>query len=754
MGFIIKNTSALISSKLTDTGRQRLSQGNFNISYFQIGDSEVTYNELPSNYNQQNSMVLDSIFNAQNSSGEPNSNKQHVKYPYYVNGTTGSTYGIPFQDSVAQPIFNTASPRGFFSGDGFTWSAYTDNDYVINSTYVTEINTLDGGNIIELISSGCSVTSVREPEVGDFLVLIMKENECGCYDFSTSGFCGNITGDTCLMGVESCYPMLTYRIIEVCTPTTVKVDRNIPDFSMLTGDCVANILIYPPTITEIYDSFTPSPHFNSSVINFESVCFTDELDVNILNMNIPWSENPAGMDPNVYTDYSKFGSVNYLGTKEFLGYASSSGQTDTDKVYFYNSFGEQVIVEPKEQKAISIIHYTNNSVNLFYGEKFAMEPFDPLLSFTTAGLGRNFKLHIPWLMWHKSDDCCVGQTFWVDPPGFESFNLFQVEHLESTKNDDMNHPGIRYFHLWDVNPNSNGLPNRIGKVFPDQQIIVIDDEEIIAALSYKSNRNWTLPAPKLSLVTPNTCGTQTQSSNGILSASTQYLYVTYRLTNSTSFTNSLHCNYYVKIKGPNLSCGDVVSQNVAVRFGEEFKCLTQILTDDCNLPQGYYADKFEIICQFVNGEGRPEPDDWKIIDVTDYLSGTTINDYLTESGITNTTFVIDKGTYDGANFYDLGEYIELSDSNTTVGLNFGDEYFFYGNLETDIQATIYEMRYQINVGAANFQTSSNPTYTNGTPSYITEIGLYNNNKELMIVSKLQSPVLRQGTQQFLIKFDF
>jgi hypothetical protein len=210
----------------------------------------------------------------------------------------------------------------------------------------------------------------------------------------------------------------------------------------------------------------------------------------------------------------------------------------------------------------------------------------------------------------------------------------------------------------------------------------------------------------------------------------------------------------MKIKGPNLSCGDVVSQNVAVRFGEEFKCLTQILTDDCNLPQGYYADKFEIICQFVNGEGRPEPDDWKIIDVTDYLSGTTINDYLTESGITNTTFVIDKGTYDGANFYDLGEYIELSDSNTTVGLNFGDEYFFYGNLETDIQATIYEMRYQINVGAANFQTSSNPTYTNGTPSYITEIGLYNNNKELMIVSKLQSPVLRQGTQQFLIKFDF
>jgi hypothetical protein len=102
----------------------------------------------------------------------------------------------------------------------------------------------------------------------------------------------------------------------------------------------------------------------------------------------------------------------------------------------------------------------------------------------------------------------------------------------------------------------------------------------------------------------------------------------------------------------------------------------------------------------------------------------------------------------------LGDYIELSDSGTNVGLNFGDEYFFYGNLETDIQATIYEMRYQINIGSVNFQTSSNPTHTKGTPSYITEIGLYDSNKDLMIISKLQSPVLRQGIQQFLIKFDF
>ena len=96
----------------------------------------------------------------------------------------------------------------------------------------------------------------------------------------------------------------------------------------------------------------------------------------------------------------------------------------------------------------------------------------------------------------------------------------------------------------------------------------------------------------------------------------------------------------------------------------------------------------------------------------------------------------------------------MSGSTTTPSLNFGDEYYFYGSLETDIQATIYEMKYKVNLGQAEFQSTSNPTWTKGTSSYITEIGLYDSDMNLMIVSKLQSPVLRQGIQQFLVKFDF
>ena len=65
MSYIIKNTSGLINTRLTDVGRRNISQGNFSISYFQIGDSEVSYSAV-TNYNQTNNNILMPAFNAQN----------------------------------------------------------------------------------------------------------------------------------------------------------------------------------------------------------------------------------------------------------------------------------------------------------------------------------------------------------------------------------------------------------------------------------------------------------------------------------------------------------------------------------------------------------------------------------------------------------------------------------------------------------------------------------------------------------------
>ena len=812
MAYIIKNTSGLVNTRVTDTGRQKLSEGNFNVAYFQVGDSEVSYNALSSTYNQPYSMVLEPPFNSQNSAGSPQSNRQNVKYPYYVDGSAGNTYGIPFMDSVVEPVFNRAPLRGFFSGNTtattISWSALTNNNYVVSSNYVVNMCSLSGTNQVELIYSGSNLINESLPSVGDFITIYYDGKwdvnntcynlptptpsssvastptptptpsatytfECSasptptptktpCLTPSSSSVCPLPPMADCYMSINSCYPMMTYRIVAYCN-NVITVDRNLPDFSSFSGSCYSRTLIYPSNMTTLYDSITPAPHWNTDVINFETVCDIDEFDVKIWNMNIPWSESPAGLYPSVYEGYEYFGSIDYLGTKEYFGYASSLGQKDTSSVNYYNSFDEKIVVQPEEQKAIAIIHYTNQTIDFFYGEKFALEPYDSANPDDTTGQARNFKLHLPWLMWHKNPECCSGQTFWVDPAGFEDKNLFDVQYIQSNKNSGMNQPGIRYYHLWDTHANADGYPSRIGKVFPDSKIVIIDDEEIIAAMSYKANRNWTLPAPQVSLVTPNTCGTPTSTIDGILTGNNETMYVTYRLTNQTGFTNSLHCNYYSKVVGNNNDCNPDTSKNVALRFGAEFGCMVQPLYSagtpcitGCNyLPQGYFGTNFEILCQKVTTGSKPESTQWRIIDYTDVISASTINGYLTQDGLTGTTFVITPELYNAAPYYDLNDYISLTTLGTTgQTLNFGDEFYFYGGLETDIQATIYEMKYKINLSNAEFLNTSNPTWTQGTKSYITEIALLDKNKDIVVMSKLQSPVLRQGIQQFVIKLDF
>jgi hypothetical protein len=745
MAYIIKNTSGLINTRLTDVGRRKLSQGNFNISYFQIGDSEVSYKAVPNN-NQTNNNILMPDFNAQNDTGSPQSNKENIKYPYYVEGNRGNTYGLPFMDSTFQEVYNAAGEKGFFelSGTPGNWSAQTSSAYTITSNYFVQLDSLSGQTFLDVEFDGSSpVPTTGTPSVGDIVTLII--------------------GDGSLGGVQT-YPVLTYRI-QAINPTTgtsattywtFTLDRAVPDLTpfSVSGE-ISRVLVYPSGMTVLYDFVTPAPFWETDTINFESPCDVASRENTLIwNMNIPWSESPAGVFSATYEDYTKYGSVSYIGTKEYLGYQEPSGQTDTSQVFYYNSFDEKIVVTPQEQKAIAIVHYTNQDIDHVYGEKFSTIPFDPQNPTDQIGLARHLKVTIPTLMWHKSTGNTIGQSFYIDPSGYDLCKPF---YIKSTKNLDMNDPGIRYFHLWDTNPDDNGNLNRVGKVFPDSETIIFDDEEIVAALSYKSNRNWTLPAPKLSYLAPNTLYTNNSTATGLLTADTQTLWVTYRL-NNTAFTESLHCNYYSKIVGPSSGCSDT-SQNVAVRFGPEFQFLNQPLSSSTvSGLTGYCANSIMLLCQITSGDTKPSPTDWKHIDVTSYISATTVNGYLTMSGLTGTTFQLDLASYqnavDNGDIYNLADYIDIPTNNQSQYLNFGDEYYFYGNFTTDISATIYEMRYLINLGRNQFTNTSNPTWTSGTTSYVTEIGLYDSNKDLIVISKLQSPELRQGIQQYVVKLDF
>ena len=733
MGYVIKNTQGFIISRLTDVGRRKISQGNFNISYFQVGDSEVNYTAV-TNFDAANSMVIEPSYNAHNNTGVPASNKNAVKYPYYLQGSSGITYGIPFQASSIDSVYNTAAPSGFFSASTsclvFTPADMfpnPTNSYTYNSERTFSLNTLNSSTKTTLATTTTTCTDYSNGTIS-------------ANTYVTS-FMQNATDAFLCACMNSCRPILTYKV-QSYVGTTLTVDRYFPNLNSSFSPAAKGRLFFYPSSFSYYDYPTPLNYWASSVINFESICTPEDGIVKIWNMNIPWSESPAGTQSTNYT-YDQFPSVNYLGTKEYYGYSTSSGQTDTSSTYFYNSFGDKITVKPEDQKAIAIVHYTNNTIINFYGEKFATEAYDASDPGGT-GQARNFVVNIPHLMWHKNSNCCGGSKFYIDPPGFDSLDLLTPYYIQSTKNSDMNNPGIRYYHLYDTNANSNdeGRPNRVGKVFPDDKIIVFDDEEIIAALSYVSNRNFTLPAPRLT-------STKALTVNGLLADDTESVWVTY-LFDSNGVWDGMHCNYYTNEVGPISSC-TINEQDVIVSFGGDLNCMVAGTTGF--FPTGWVAKSFYVLAQKTPVGVRPTPNAWKIIDFTSQLT-LNASGFIVPSNFLSNTFKITKALYDAASSYNINTYLQIPTTTSTGRIQFGEEYFFYGTINTDIEATIYEMRYLINLPGNQFVKSSNPTWTEGQTTYMTEIGLYDDDKDLIVYSKFQYPQIRQGIQQTVVKLDF
>ena len=736
MSYINKTTGPLISTILTDAARKKMSQGKFNIAYFQIGDSEVCYgcvdNMIPSQLN-----VLSPQYNAQNLTPVPEKNRHHVKYPLFLDSTSGTTYGIPYDASFIDNIFNSAAPRGFFTGSTastFNFSAYTSSSYTINPNFNVANNTLGSGTTL-VISSNSVNPSVSGTVTPGMILTLFSTN-------SISPLSGNA-------------PMFTYVVVGVTGNTssastvTIQVDRGLPNFQSMGYSGYSNILFYPSGMTELYDSVTPQLYWATNVFNYETNCDVSQSDVKVWNMNIPWTESPAGVFSNQVLDYNYYKSTGYTGSKEYFGYNSNGGQVDTGSVYFTNSMDQNIVLSPSDQKSIAIIHYTNQAIDNFYGEKFAQQEYDSTEPGAT-GQARNFKLSIPWLMWHKNTKATIGETFYTDPSGFTQVDLFQPYYIQSKKDAKFNSPGLRYYNLWDTHVNGDGYPSRVGKVFPDYKMVIFDDDEIIAALNYKSNRSWTLPAPKVGTIIPNACDGVMGEDEGLLSANTESVFVTYRFNNS-AFTNSLHCNYYTKVT-PRLLDPTQPTYNIFLKFGSEFPFL---VSNTATIPTGYTANQMKVLVQKVSsGTTRPDPTLWKEIDVMSQLSASTLNGNLTVTGLTGTTIQITKDMYDNSSTYNLNNYITLpTPANSGVTLNFGGEYYFYGVIETDIQATIYVMNYLCNLGQTQFLSSTNPTWDGSAP-YVSEVALYNDEKELMVVSKIQSPEKRQGIQQYPVKLDF
>ena len=78
-------------------------------------------------------------------------------------------------------------------------------------------------------------------------------------------------------------------------------------------------------------------------------------------------------------------------------------------------------------------------------------------------------------------------------------------------------------------------------------------------------------------------------------------------------------------------------------------------------------------------------------------------------------------------------------------LQFGDERFFYGNLTTYIGATIYKTIFDIRIAPGQFNSTTNVTRSKDISTSlpdikVDEVGIYDENKNLVCIGKLSSPV--------------
>lgn len=705
MSFLDINSAEFVSAKITQKGRKAIAKGAFNIKFFQIGDSEYDYSY--SGYTGLGDERAQIIFS-------PLDKDSHVKYPYKLTDETNTTtYGVPIDFSKTITVRNLMPPAGMVSnreliGDIKTAEIYTRYER-INISYINGTNQLQ-------VSTGSTYSTTT------FITLFLDE-------------LGGISPNKPI--VNKNVTSLNYRVLSI-TGNTLVLDRPMPNYSTLTG------------YVHILRNNAENEYYE--INNIDSNCVPKSLNSTQLNpwsVGVVWSEKLYGTDVGgIDESFLKYDSNIHVSTKNLLGYSINSGQTFVDKdnnlikkpTSYKNDFNEIIEVLPEEQRCIAVVHFSEktnlaNDPELF----FRYDDFISTLTDETDTLALDsdgnvitdndyFEVYLPFLMYHRNPTTSIGALFKMDTVDYYITSTFNIKHK------------ILFRYLIDE------LGNKVGKVFPNHKVFVFDDQEIVATLDYKSNRNFTLSGPSIILSNVNNCDVVT-SDFLTEEMSGKTLYVTYLLSNSEtpSPLNYLPCNYISK-----LNVTDLVS-NLTIRFSDtSFGFMSN---NPSNIKTRFLAKKIKVLIQETNNGEKPQSDLWKIIDVTSQIGNDT---YLDVTKLRTTPINITKTLYDNATFFDLETLMGsnyLGDAISNSITQFGEKAPFPGSVKLVRASTIEEMSFLVNLPSTQFLTTQNPTYNSGDKK-ITEISLLNEFKELMVISKLTKPVTRKGSQVFKVKLDF
>ncbi len=710
MSYIINNNDPFVSIKMTQMGREQLAKGALNFQYWAIGDSEINYDREEIVNNNPTDVTLSGISRIM----RPFDKQPNIKS--YITTVAGEPLNVLNNTNIRTVkaiINNEADERGFFSANTThsSFSTMTGSTYILDEGILTN-TIISGGTNLEI---GTGVTR----NVGDYILFRFGNDTVG----SVTGLTNN-----------TAVPNLWYKV-QATTGSSITVDRDLPDMSNESSTSSSYIVYRGGEVYESIATGNTTAYWNQGTLAFNAGCDIACGDIPVWNMNNIWCEDLAGITGTAYEGHEYFGSYQYLGAKNpFFKYLCTGTVSTSDVACEGSGIG----VLDDVNKSISLIHYTNNSIANVYGEYFYIDNDND----------KTVKLHYPTLMYHRrtgatGSGTTMGMTFLAS--GTTKFvgssDLEYVDLIEDPAMIDATTPRV------------------VGRVYPQLKAISIDDEEIVAATSYKSNRNWTLPHLACALEAPSG-GTST----GLL-APNETAYVTYTIENSTGtgLTTTLPCQKYIKITNTTSNYKDITFR---MNTTDDLPYMRKI-EDSGYDGIGYYGYAFKVLFQkVVDSDDRPDPTAWKVYDYTTSglttATGETINPVQLEnqSPVTN-GFVITELVNTASTIFDLTQVLDMAPKTSPTDLQFGDERFFYGNIETYIGATIYKTFFPITINSGEFDTTGNvtrskDTSTNPPDIMVSEVGIYDGSKNLVIIGKLSKPtkLIAGNTIMIELSMDF
>lgn len=539
MSYIIKKTEPLVNVKLTDKGREQLSIGQLKFINFSLSDGEMVY----TNDNTQYLNIL-----------RPADNQPAATYMIPSEGTN---YILPITSVVSYPMiqYADAKERGFFTGSTIM------SGYTLCGAYSVPQENFIGGTTIQVnfkIGTTIPITPINPsgltPSIGSLILISIPK----------TGYTGTILPwdvDTEPM------PYLWYQVTGITGNTgtgfTVAVDRLLPNLNLTgtsTGSTGYAYFYANNMIEDVFDEANPSAYWSAGLLDFTDTCSNGKHDVPMWNMNVFYVSDIVGLDSSIYKGHDNTIGTNYMGLYPYLLYAAKDHHQDK----------------------VGVIHYTNNTVNNYYGE----------------GIYSNaFELFVPTLMWHKKQ---------FGGAGFGN----QIGYTFVCSGSTLKYLGnLRYYDLQDTEI----TPTSVGKVFIDLKIAVIENEELITAMSLKSNRNWTLPKPILQDMDAGRCAGS--GSVGIITRNEE-LHVTYALIDTVNGITGVHCEDYSTI-GTIKATADVLFRfpnSITDPTYSEFPYLRKRADG-----YGFSADNLWIILQKTEKGSRPDADNWKYFNANAYI---------------------------------------------------------------------------------------------------------------------------------------